>query len=197
MSQAASLSSILRYNISSQLVGRLSTFLINIYLIRYVDGDVLGLINVRLNLLYMTIGFLCTEPLRKTCLSADLKLYEVSKYAWLSYVSFVYSLYVFRPLLGVCFASVLGVIWAHLPVQNTFAVYDYQLLVFYFCLAAFLETLAEPLAILSLKSGDNATFAIAQSVLLVSNKFSVLLLLLYGVESKSALCLGQVALVIF
>lgn len=30
-----------------QLLGRLSTFLINLYLIRYVDGSVLGLVNVR------------------------------------------------------------------------------------------------------------------------------------------------------
>ncbi|KAI6177896.1 Protein RFT1-like protein [Aphelenchoides bicaudatus] len=179
--ESASLSNILRYNISSQLVGRLFTFLINIYLIRFVDGDVLGLINVRLTLLYTTIGFLCTEPLRKTCLSADLRVHEAVKYAWLS------------PVFGFGIASFLAVIWSHLPVQGGAVAYDdYEVLVFYFAFAAFLETMAEPLAIMTIKTGDNATYAISLSVLLISNKFTVLLLLLYGVESKSVLCLGQI-----
>lgn len=98
-----------------------------------------------------------------------------------------------RPFLGFSISSILAVIWSHLPVKDAVAHDDYKILVFYFCLAAFLETLAEPLAIMYIKTGRNGTFAIAQSILLIVNKFTVLVLLLLKVNSKSALCLGQVS----
>ncbi|CAD5218479.1 unnamed protein product [Bursaphelenchus okinawaensis] len=176
---ASSLVQILKANLSGQLVGRLFTFLINMYFIRTISGDVLGLINVRLNLLYMTINFLVTEPLRKTCLSADLTVKDAMTYAWLS------------PLVAIPLGSILSFIWAYLPAGAGISYEDYIFSVGCFCTASLMESSAEPLAILAMKNGQNNLFAASQSILLIANKFTALLLVLTGLPSYTALCIGQ------
>ncbi|KAI6206808.1 hypothetical protein M3Y94_00956100 [Aphelenchoides besseyi] len=175
-----SLSRILKYNLSGQLIGRISTFLINLYLIRYVDGNVLGLINVRLNLLYMTCSFLSTEPLRKVCLNSDFHIQDAVKYSWLS-----------LPLC-ISIGTVLAVIWRQLPIQDLEIPEVYPVLIACFLLAAALESLAEPFAMASMKSGRHGLFAFAQSALLVVNKLCAIGLLLFGVGPITALTAGQV-----
>ncbi|EPB77109.1 Rft protein [Ancylostoma ceylanicum] len=61
----ASLGRSLAVNFSGQLVARVFSFAINMYLLRIVNNDVLGLVNVRLTLLYNTVLFLTREPMRK------------------------------------------------------------------------------------------------------------------------------------
>ncbi|VDL82148.1 unnamed protein product [Nippostrongylus brasiliensis] len=61
----ASLGRSLAMNFSGQLVSRVFSFGINMYLLRVVDNDVLGIVNVRLALLYNTVLFLTREPMRK------------------------------------------------------------------------------------------------------------------------------------
>eukprot|EP01135_Chromosphaera_perkinsii_P003464 Nk52_evm2s244 gene=Nk52_evmTU2s244 len=60
-----------RYNIILQIVFRVLTFAVNAFTIRLVSGDVLGVVNVRLALLYTTILFLAREPTRRTCTSSS------------------------------------------------------------------------------------------------------------------------------
>ncbi|CAD5225758.1 unnamed protein product [Bursaphelenchus xylophilus] len=175
----SSIGDILKANFTGQIVGRLFTFLINMYFIRTVSGEVLGLINVRLNLLYMTINFLVSEPLRKTCLSADLTVKDSMVYAWIS------------PILAIPIALLLSFVWTLLPTMSAVSEADYTVLVGCFCMASLMESLAEPLAILAMKNGQNNLFAFSQSFLLISNKFVALFLILAGVSSTTALCCGQ------
>ncbi|KAI6238154.1 RFT1 domain containing protein [Aphelenchoides fujianensis] len=176
----SSLLRILKYNFSGQLLGRLFTFFINVYLIRYVDGNIVGLVNVRLYLLYATSVFLSVEPLRKLCLGKQLSIADAVKYAWLA------------PVISVVVSFVLAVVWSFLPVQEVVSAAEYRVLLRCFAVAAVVECCGEPLAILSQKSGRHGLFAFAQSALLVSNKFVAIVLILAGVDAITALAAGQV-----
>lgn len=57
------------YNIILQLTLRVLTFVLNAYILRHITKDLLGVINVRLMLLYTTVQFLSREPFRRSCLS--------------------------------------------------------------------------------------------------------------------------------
>ena len=54
---------------------RASTFIANAVILRYSDKSLLGIINVRLMLLYTTCQFFCREATRRACTS-DAKLYR-------------------------------------------------------------------------------------------------------------------------
>ena len=56
-------------NIITQVLFRLVTFAMNAFVLRHISRDVLGLVNVRLNLLDDTIMFLSKEGFRLACLS--------------------------------------------------------------------------------------------------------------------------------
>ncbi|XP_053375538.1 protein RFT1 homolog isoform X2 [Mercenaria mercenaria] len=57
------------YNMVLQLMLRIMTFAINAFVLRYISRDMLGVVNVRLTLLYSTTLFLATEAFDKACLS--------------------------------------------------------------------------------------------------------------------------------
>uniref|UniRef100_A0A131Y1G9 Protein RFT1 homolog n=1 Tax=Ixodes ricinus TaxID=34613 RepID=A0A131Y1G9_IXORI len=57
------------YNILLQVSLRVVTFVLNAFILRRVSKDVLGVVNVRLLLLYTTVQFLSREPFRRACLS--------------------------------------------------------------------------------------------------------------------------------
>lgn len=57
------------YSVILQVSFRLITFVVNAVVLRYVSSELLGLVNVRLVLLYSTILFLSREAFRKACLS--------------------------------------------------------------------------------------------------------------------------------
>lgn len=59
------------YNILLQVSLRIVTFVLNAYILRHITRDSLGVINVRLLLLYTTVQFLSREPFRRSCLSGD------------------------------------------------------------------------------------------------------------------------------
>lgn len=52
-----------------QLMLRFLTFGLNAFVLRYISRDMLGVVNVRLTLLYSTTLFLATEAFDKACLS--------------------------------------------------------------------------------------------------------------------------------
>lgn len=57
------------YNMVLQIVFRFGTFFMNAVLLRHISREILGIVNVRLTLLYTTILFISREPFRKACLS--------------------------------------------------------------------------------------------------------------------------------
>lgn len=99
----------------------------------------------------------------------------------------------FSPILAIPIGFVLSFIWLQLSANNIVSDQDYNVLVGCFFLSSLIESLAEPLAILAMKRGQNALFAGAQSALLVSSKFVALILILFGVRSSASLCVGQVS----
>ena len=57
-----------RYIFSAQVAFRVVTFAMNAWVLRHISREVLGLVNVRLNLLDDTIMFLSKEGFRLACL---------------------------------------------------------------------------------------------------------------------------------
>ena len=55
-------------NSGSAIVLRLITFILNAIILRHISGEVLGIVNVRLLLLFDTIIFISREAFRKACL---------------------------------------------------------------------------------------------------------------------------------
>jgi oligosaccharide translocation protein RFT1 len=53
------------YNMLLQITFRCMSFILNLYLIRYVSSEFIGACNFRLTLLYSTIIFLSREPFRR------------------------------------------------------------------------------------------------------------------------------------
>lgn len=61
------------FNIIFQILFRCVTFLMNAFVLRHVNQDVIGVTNVRLLLLESTILFLSREAFRRTCLSKSVQ----------------------------------------------------------------------------------------------------------------------------
>ncbi|KAE9556438.1 hypothetical protein FO519_000323 [Halicephalobus sp. NKZ332] len=172
---------ILRYNFSGQLGSRLITFLINSYLVRHVSINLLGLLNVRMTLLYTTIGFLVREPFRKACLSSDLNTKEARKYALLSVP--------FSVFISVVFSS----IWFLLKSPESEYDSEYSTLILVYGGSALLETLVEPCAIFALKTGHHGLFSFAQSVLtLLQRLIAFVLIVGTNVDHIKAFCIAQI-----
>uniref|UniRef100_A0A914YC46 Protein RFT1 homolog n=1 Tax=Panagrolaimus superbus TaxID=310955 RepID=A0A914YC46_9BILA len=173
---------ILRHHFSGQLGARLISFIITSILLRYVSISLTGLINVRMTLLYTTIGFLVREPFRKTCLSSDLSLLESRKYALLSIpFSLVVTL--------ICCA-----IWHLFGCPESEFASQYSLLILIFASSAFIETLVEPCVIYALKTGDNVLFSYSQSILTLLQKLIVFGFILgSSVNHVTAFCIAQMS----
>lgn len=57
----------------SQVSGRVLTFILNGILLRYVSRDSLGIINVRLLLIYSSVQFMSREPFRRSVSRNDIE----------------------------------------------------------------------------------------------------------------------------
>ncbi|XP_011674796.1 protein RFT1 homolog isoform X2 [Strongylocentrotus purpuratus] len=125
------------YNMVLQVMFRVLTFMLNAFIIKYgyVHEDMLGVVNVRLMLLYSTILFIAREAFRRACLSQSSKHYwpQVINLLWCS-----------LPL-GVVCATILSYVWIALlsqPDPNIVPHYNTSVLVFAF--SAVIELVAEP-----------------------------------------------------
>ncbi|KAJ8408147.1 hypothetical protein AAFF_G00263750 [Aldrovandia affinis] len=89
------------YNVLLQVMFRILTFLMNAFTLRFVSKELIGVVNVRLTLLYSTLVFLSREAFRKACLSSgpEQNWRQVINLLWLTVP------------LGVLWASVLGCVW--------------------------------------------------------------------------------------
>ncbi|XP_013787696.1 protein RFT1 homolog isoform X1 [Limulus polyphemus] len=127
------------YNIILQVCMRLLTFLLNAFILRYITKEALGVINVRLMLLYTTTQFLSREAFRRACLSNPDggKWPQVINLLWITV-----------PVSVVC-GTVLRLIWLYvLEPPNPEVVPAYELGVNVIVISVVLEMMAEPLFVI-------------------------------------------------
>lgn len=130
MSRAGVAAQAASYNALFQMFFRILSFLANGLLIRLVAPEILGIVFIRLTLLYTTIQFLSREPLRKVCLSSDHQWSHVTALVWISLP--------FSAALTVCLTG----IWIY--VLEAPLVPYYTLGCCVFGLSGFCQLLAEP-----------------------------------------------------
>ncbi|XP_055725365.1 protein RFT1 homolog [Salvelinus fontinalis] len=133
-------STLASYNVLLQVMFRVLTFLLNAFTLRFVSKELIGVVNVRLTLLYSTLVFLSREAFRRACLSGgtDHNWRQVINLLWLT-----------MPL-GVLWASLLVCVWLWLlEVPDPLTIPHYGPAVGLFALAALQELLAEPLWVLA------------------------------------------------
>ncbi|EGT43442.1 hypothetical protein CAEBREN_08362 [Caenorhabditis brenneri] len=161
-----SLFSSLAHNLRGQLIARVISFAINMYLLRRIDNDVLGLVNVRLTLLYSSILFLTREPLRK----AEIMRGSLPKFVNLLWLS---------PLISTVLSVVCVYLWY--TFSSTTDNVSWNVLLS-FPISAIIESIAEPFSVISLRqfrlestSGSlGQHFAIGQGMLICVKRIFVL-----------------------
>ena len=120
----------------SQVGFRLITFAMNAFVLRHISRDVLGLINVRLNLLDDTIMFLSKECFRLACLS-----HTTGRQGWQKMINLMW---LSLPL-AACVATGLAWVWTSLlPSPELHLVSQYTKAVWIVGASGVLQMLAEP-----------------------------------------------------
>lgn len=116
------------YNIALQLTLRVLTFVLNAYILRHITKDLLGVINVRLMLLYTTVQFLSREPFRRSC------LIDTDNHNWPAIINVTWLCLPVCVLIG----AVMSLVWLFLLEQpDPFVAREYALgvhAVVFFCL---------------------------------------------------------------
>ncbi|CAI5448073.1 unnamed protein product [Caenorhabditis angaria] len=153
----ASLFSSFGYNFGGQLIARVVSFAINMYLLRKIDNDVLGLVNVRLTLLYTSILFLTREPMRKANIMGE----SQQKFINLLWMS---------PIIATFLSFICIFIWLTFSTTSE-NVSSFVLLSF--PISAIIETLAEPFAVIALRFNLGQHFAIGQGILVCMKRIFV------------------------
>ncbi|VDM20071.1 unnamed protein product [Wuchereria bancrofti] len=165
------------------MLSRVLSFCINMYLLRQIDSDALGLVNVNLMLFYSTTIFLIREPFRKVFLGSEIPLSVVLTHLWLA------------PLICPLIAAVLYLcFWLPFStVPDASLVPSYAAALSVFAFSAWLESFAEPYVILSLRFGMDAQYAFAQGFLVISQRVFVLILtVMVPILPVYAFCFAQV-----
>ncbi|CEF64497.1 Protein RFT1 homolog [Strongyloides ratti] len=172
---------LLLYNFGSQLFARVISFIINLNFYRIIDGDLLGLINVQLTLMYNTALFLSREPVRRTVLANNGKFKELIATMWISFG------------LSIIFGIILSVVWM-VTLMNVSSNYQdkYFFMIFMFFLSIIVEGFSEPFAMSCMKLGESERFLIAQGVLVFLQKVSsAFLIFIFKFDHVNGLCYGQ------
>uniref|UniRef100_A0A8C4NL39 Protein RFT1 homolog n=1 Tax=Eptatretus burgeri TaxID=7764 RepID=A0A8C4NL39_EPTBU len=129
-------STLASYNVILQVTFRLLTFFLNAFILRRVSQEMLGIVNVRLTLLYSTAVFLAREAFRRACLSNG------DAHAWPQTINLLWMTF---PL-GLLSSAGLAYIWIYcLHVPDPAGVPGYHIAVLLFALSVLLELLSEPL----------------------------------------------------
>uniref|UniRef100_A0A3B3Q9F1 Protein RFT1 homolog n=1 Tax=Paramormyrops kingsleyae TaxID=1676925 RepID=A0A3B3Q9F1_9TELE len=128
------------YNVLLQVTFRVLTFLLNAFTLRFVSKELIGVVNVRLTLLYTTVVFLSREAFRRACLSGK------TEHNWKQIINL---LWLTVPL-GLLWAFALGSVWLYLlEAPDPLTVPHYGPAVALFGLSAIQELLCEPLWVLA------------------------------------------------
>ncbi|XP_038667928.1 protein RFT1 homolog [Scyliorhinus canicula] len=169
-----------------QVVFRLLTFLLNAFTLRYVSKETIGVVNVRLTLLYSTILFLSREAFRKACLNvgAEQKWAQVINLLWLTVP------------LGVVWALFLCWIWLQLvTIPDPALIPHYEVGVVAFGLSAIVELLSEPLWVLAQAHMLVRLKVIAESIAMVAK--CVLTVLCVTIAPHWGLCIFSLAQLLY
>lgn len=135
-------STLASYNVLLQVMFRVLTFLLNAFTLRFVSKELIGVVNVRLTLLYSTLVFLSREAFRRACLSGG----SGTNHSWRQVINL---LWLTLPL-GVLWAALLVCVWLWLlEVPDPQIVPYYSSAVVLFAFAGVQELLAEPLWVLA------------------------------------------------
>ncbi|KAM3915243.1 man(5)GlcNAc(2)-PP-dolichol translocation protein RFT1 [Leptodactylus fuscus] len=123
-----------------QVVFRVLTFALNAFTLRYVSKEIIGVVNVRLTLLYTTVVFLAREAFRRACLSHS------TQQSWRCTIHLTW----LAVPLGVCWSLVLGWIWLNiLEVPDPADIPHYGIGVLAFGFSSVIELIAEPFWVLA------------------------------------------------
>lgn len=133
------------------------------YLLRRIDNDVLGLVNVRLTLLYTSILFLTREPLRK----AEIIRGSLPKFINLLWLS---------PIIAIVLSFICVFLWY--AFSSTSVDVSWGVLLS-FPISAVIESIAEPFSVISLRLESTSKslgqhFAIGQGMLICVKRIFVL-----------------------
>uniref|UniRef100_A0A452ER35 Protein RFT1 homolog n=1 Tax=Capra hircus TaxID=9925 RepID=A0A452ER35_CAPHI len=123
-----------------QVLFRLITFVLNAFILRFLSKEIVGIVNVRLTLLYSTTLFLAREAFRRACLSgaAQRDWSQTLNLLWLTVP------------LGVFWSLFLGWVWLQLlEVPDPHVVPHYGTGVVMFGFSAVVELLGEPFWVLA------------------------------------------------
>ncbi|XP_048347637.1 protein RFT1 homolog [Sphaerodactylus townsendi] len=154
-----------------QIFFRVITFGLNAFTLRYVSKEIIGIVNVRLTLLYSTVIFLAREAFRRACLSGSTRRNWTKTFnlLWLTIP------------LGVCWSVFLGWVWLDiLEIPDGNAVPHYQFGVIAFGLSAVVELLGEPFWVLAQVHLFVKLKVIAESLSIICKCiFTVILVVLY------------------
>merc|ERR1719239_1828231 len=123
-------------NMVTQVAFRLITFAMNAFVLRHISRDVLGLINVRLNLLDDTIMFLSKECFRLACLS-----HTTGREGWQKMINLMW---LSLPLATLVACSLSWVWVSLLPSPEPHLVSQYNKAVWIVGASGVLQMLAEP-----------------------------------------------------
>ncbi|XP_019272731.1 protein RFT1 homolog isoform X1 [Panthera pardus] len=124
----------------AEVLFRLITFVLNAFILRFLSKEIVGIVNVRLTLLYSTTVFLAREAFRRACLSggAQRDWNQTFNLLWLTVP------------LGMFWSLLLGWVWLQLlEVPDPNAVPHYGSGVVLFGLSAVVELLGEPFWVLA------------------------------------------------
>ncbi|XP_049951989.1 protein RFT1 homolog [Schistocerca serialis cubense] len=124
------------FNIVFQIFFRCITFLMNAFVIRYINQDVIGVTNVRLLLLESTILFISREAFRRACLSKSLQhnWQQVTNLIWITVP------------LSIFLSIVLGYLWLYVLKQPSHEITQhYSVGVYAICASCIIEMFCEPL----------------------------------------------------
>ncbi|XP_048657100.1 protein RFT1 homolog isoform X3 [Marmota marmota marmota] len=123
-----------------QVLFRVITFVLNAFILRFLSKEIVGVVNVRLTLLYSTTTFLAREAFRRACLSGS------TQRDWSQTLNL---LWLTVPL-GVFWSLFLGWVWLQLlEVPDPDVVPHYGTGVVLFGLSAVVELLGEPFWVLA------------------------------------------------
>uniref|UniRef100_A0A8C2K4L2 Protein RFT1 homolog n=1 Tax=Cyprinus carpio TaxID=7962 RepID=A0A8C2K4L2_CYPCA len=136
-----SASTLASYNVLLQVMFRVLTFLLNAFTLRFVSKELIGVVNVRLMLLYSTLVFLSREAFRRACLSG-----EGAGRNWRQVINLLWLTFPVGCVWGVLLVCVW---WWLLQAPDPESIPHYVPAVGLFCLAALTELLAESLWVLA------------------------------------------------
>ena len=172
------------YNMVLQIFFRLSTFSMNAVMLRYLSREILGVMNVRLMLLYSTMLFISREAFRKSCLTQQENNNDIDEGTVKIQLKQMMNLTWVCSIIGLLSSIVLYIVWTSwLPQPTSDIINQYQIATLLIALSCVIELVAEPFWILSQRNYFLSLKVIFEGVYLAVRCFLSTLLVVYFPKS--------------